>query len=223
MTARICPRCGRNDVRQSDRRSVGDKIMACFGLTPYRCRACRNRFFRFPLGNGNSHSNGNRNGNSITKRVQPVVEISEPIVPAVTITVQPVSPVSPLSYIPVAYSLLIVSRDPAIRKLLCKLLTRPGYHTHELADASQIPSELRSRKVDLLIIDLDLPEQQELETVSALRSKYSNFSVIALSGLRIAGTPGAIVLPKPFRRELLLERVQCSVVDASEAQEPSLS
>jgi CheY-like chemotaxis protein len=221
MTARICPRCGRNDVRQSDRRSVGDKIMACFGLTPYRCRACRNRFFRFPLGNGNSNSN--RNGNSITKRVQPVAEISEPIVPAVTITVQPVSPVSPLSYIPVAYSLLIVSRDPAIRKLLCKLLTRPGYHTHELADALQIPSELRSRKVDLLIIDLDLPEQQELETVSALRSKYSNFSVIALSGLRIAGTPGAIVLPKPFRRELLLERVQCALVDAAEARVPSLS
>src|SRR6202040_1043553 len=114
----------------------------------------------------------------------------------------------PLAYIPVAYSLLIVSRDPAIRKLLCKLLTRPAYHTHQLADASEIPSELKARKVDLLIIDLDLPEQQELETVSALRSKNSNFGVIALSGFPIGGTPGAIVLPKPFRRELLLESVQ---------------
>jgi CheY-like chemotaxis protein len=209
MTIRICPRCGRNDVRQSVRRSVGDKIMACFGLTPYRCRACRNRFFRFPVRNGNG--------------VQAVVDVSEPTVPAVTITVQPVLPDSPLAYIPVAYSLLIVSRDPAIRKLLCKLLTRPAYHTHQLADASEIPSELKARKVDLLIIDLDLPEQQELETVSALRSKNSNFGVIALSGFPIGGTPGAIVLPKPFRRELLLESVQSALVDATDARMPSLS
>jgi CheY-like chemotaxis protein len=209
MTTRICPRCGRNDVRQSVRRSVSDKIMACFGLTPYRCRACRNRFFRFPVRTGNG--------------VQPVVDVSEPIVPVVTMTVQPVLPDSPLAYIPVAYSLLIVSRDPAIRKLLCKLLTRPAYHTHQLADASEIPSELKARKVDLLIIDLDLPEQQELETVSALRSKNSNFSVIALSGLRIGGTQGAIVLPKPFRRELLLESVQNALVDAMDARMPSLS
>jgi DNA-binding NarL/FixJ family response regulator len=76
--------------------------------------------------------------------------------------------------------------------------------------------------VDLLIIDLDLPEQQELEAVSALRSKYSRFSVIALSGLRIAGTPGAIVLPKPFRREVLLESVQSALIDAAEARMPQL-
>jgi CheY-like chemotaxis protein len=211
MSTRICPRCGRNDVRPSIRRSVGDKIMACFGLTPYRCRACRNRFFRFPL------SLGNANG------VQPVVDICEPVVPAATIGVQPVTHSSPLTHIPVAYSILIASRDPAIRKLLCKLLTRPAYHTHELAYASDLPSELQGRKVDLLIIDLDLPEQQELETVAELRRKYSNFSVIALSGLRIAGVPGAIVLPKPFRREQLLESVQSALVEAGEARVPLLS
>jgi CheY-like chemotaxis protein len=210
MPTRICPRCGRNDVRQSVRRGAGDRIMACFGLTPYRCRACRNRFFRFPPGSGNGNG------------AQPVVDISEPIVPAVTITV-PVLAGSPLTYIPVAYSLLIVSRDPAIRKLLCKLLARPEYYTHQLADASQIPSELQARKVDLLIIDLDLPEQQELETISALRVKYSNFGVIALSGLRIMGAPGAIVLPKPFRRELLLESVQSALVEAAETRVPLLS
>jgi CheY-like chemotaxis protein len=184
--------------------------MASFGLTPYRCRACRNRFFRFPLVNGDGNSNA----------VQHVVDVSEPIVPPVTITVQPARAENPLTYIPVAYSLLIVSRDPAIRKLLCKLLTRPGYHTHQLADVSELPSELGARKVDLLIIDLDLPEQQELEAVSELRSKYSNFSVIALSGLRIAGLPDAIVLPKPFRRELLLESVQSALVDAVDSRSP---
>lgn len=213
MTTRICPRCGRNDVRQSVRRGVGDRIMACFGLVPYRCRACRNRFFRLPLVNGNGDGNG----------VQPIVDLSEAIVPAVPITVHPVPAENPLAYIPVAYSLLIVSRDPAIRKLLCKLLTRPGYHTHQLADGSQLPAELRSRKVDLLIIDLDLPEQQELETVAELRRKYSSFSVIALSGLRIPGIPGAMVLPKPFRRELLLESVQSALVDATESRVPALS
>ena len=213
MMTRICPRCGRNDVRQSVRRGVGDRIMACFGLMPYRCRACRNRFFRLPQGSGNGNGNG----------VQPIVDLSEALVPAVPISVQPAYAENPLAYIPVAYSLLIVSRDPAIRKLLCKLLTRPGYHTHELADGSQLSAELRARKVDLLIIDLELPEQQELEAVAELRRKHSNFSVIALSGLRIAGVRGAIVLPKPFRRELLLESVQSALVEAAETRVVLLS
>src|SRR5690348_3550724 len=50
MTSRICPRCGRNDVRPSARRSVVDRILAGLGLKPFRCRACRNRFYRFAVG-----------------------------------------------------------------------------------------------------------------------------------------------------------------------------
>jgi CheY-like chemotaxis protein len=192
--------------------------MACFGLAPYRCRACRNRFFRFPSGNGKDaeHTDHNfrRSAPPQSAVVQSVTPQAVSAEPAQSNSSWPFVEHLP-AHIPIAHSLLIVSRDPAIRKLLCKLLAQPGYDTHQLEDVAQLPSELQARKVDLLITDLDLPEQQGLETVAALRSKYPNLKIIALSGLRIAGVPGSIVLPKPFRRELLLESVQDAFIDAA--------
>jgi CheY-like chemotaxis protein len=175
--------------------------MACFGLAPYRCRACRHRFFRFHAGNGNG--------------TQAEIEVT-----AATIPVQPPAE-HPLSSVPIAHSLLIVSRDPAIRKLLCKLLSQPGYHTHQLVDASQLAAELRVRKVDVVITDLDLPEQEGLETVASLRGVYPNLKIIALSALSVEEVPGSVVLPKPFRREMLLESVQNALIDAPEMRLPA--
>ncbi len=204
MSSRICPRCGRNDVRQSGRRGIIDGLMALIGLAPYRCRACRNRFFRIPIGNGNK-----------LQADEPVVVQSVFPEPA-----HPPSPLSdhPLAHIPIAYSILVVSRDPAIRKLLCKLLAQPAYHTHQLAETAQLPSELQARKVDLLITDLELPEQQGLETAAALKSKYPRLKIIALSGLCVAEVPGSIVLTKPFRREVLLESVQNALAEAADTR-----
>lgn len=209
MTSRTCPRCGRNDIRRSGRHTIVDRVLGCVGLVPYRCRACRNRFFGFLTSDGDEG--------------RPPADVPPPshwVTPirAVPMVDQPPSswPLAehPLSPIPVARSLLIVSRDPAIRKLLCKLLAQPGYYTHQLTDSAELPAELQARKVDVLITDLDLPEQQALETVAALRSQYPNLKIIALSGLRVSEVPGSIVLPKPFRRELLLESVQNALVDS---------
>ena len=189
--------------------------MALFGLAPYRCRACRNRFFRFPIGNGRGEQADSNDFRRPTAArfitVDPASVEPASVEPAV---LHPAAE-HPLALIPIAFSILIVSQDPAVRKLLCKLLTRPGYHTHPLGDATDLSSELQSRKVDLLITDLDMPEQQGLETVAAFRSQYPKLKIIALSALRVSGVPGSIVLPKPFRRELLLESVQNALAEAT--------
>jgi CheY-like chemotaxis protein len=184
--------------------------MACFGLAPYRCQACRNRFFRLAAA---THP----------LDIPPVTVRRVVAEPGPTSNPLPLTE-HPLALIPIAYSLLIVSRDPAIRRLLCKLLGKSRYHTHQLGDTAQLASELRARKVDVLIIDLDEREQEGLDTVAALRSKYPNLRIIALSGLQagnlpesIASVPGSIMLPKPFRRELLLETVQNALIDAAGA------
>jgi CheY-like chemotaxis protein len=181
-------------------------MMAVIGLAPFRCRACRNRFYRVPIGNGNKPQGD-----------APVV--AQSVFPE---RAHPPSPLSdhPLAHVPTAYSILIVSRDPAIRKLLCKLLAQPAYHTHQLAESAQLPSELQARKVDLLITDLEFPEQQGLENVAALRIKHPKLKIIALSGLCGAGVPGSIVLPKPFRRDVLLESVQNALAEAAVTKLP---
>jgi hypothetical protein len=40
-----CTSCGRNDVRRSHSRGLFDGIARTLGFKPYRCRACRARFF----------------------------------------------------------------------------------------------------------------------------------------------------------------------------------
>jgi CheY-like chemotaxis protein len=187
--------------------------MALFGLAPYRCRACRNRFFRIPIGNGNGHTAAADDFHP-TEPARPL-----PVEPAaVELAISRPAGEHPLAQIPIAFSILIVSRDPAVRKLLCKVLARPGYHTHPLGEDSDLASELQSRKVDLLITDLEIPEQQGLETVEALRSQYPKLKIIALTALRVSGEPGSIVLPKPFRRELLLESVQNALAQAADTR-----
>jgi FixJ family two-component response regulator len=74
--------------------------------------------------------------------------------------------------------------------------------------------------VDLLITDLELPEEQGLEKVAALRGMHPKLKIIALSGLCVAGVPGSIVLPKPFRREVLLESVQNALAEAADTRLP---
>ena len=219
MTYRNCPRCGRSDVRESRRRGVLDRLLACVGLAPYRCRACRHRFYRFPA----ERANGVK-GSALrsTSAASP-----EPLIPEPVLQLTPPQQAETwpfaghvLSRIPVARSLLIVSPDPAVRKLLSKVLAQAQYHTHELADSARLSIELEARKVDVLIIDLELPEQQALEAVSVLRIKYPGLKIIALSGNQLAGAPGSIILPKPFHRELLLESIETALLEAAGVEQP---
>ncbi len=204
MNSRTCPRCGRNDVRPSARRGFGDVLLVCFGLVPYRCRNCRHRYFRLATARPDSNALLVEPLADQPMRIRPVVEHA-------------------LAAVPLARSILIVSGDPALRKLLCKVLGRHRYHTHELADASLLTSELRARKVDLLIADLDLPDRQVVDRLRTLRSAFPNLKIIALSALYDAEVPGSVVLPKPFHREMLLQSVQDAFIGTTLVCQSSVS
>jgi CheY-like chemotaxis protein len=47
IAGRTCVHCGSQDLRPSLRRNSLDILLACAFLTPYRCRRCRARFYRF--------------------------------------------------------------------------------------------------------------------------------------------------------------------------------
>ena len=40
-----CSACGSSDIRRSQSRNLFDGLVRTLGLRPYRCRACRVRFF----------------------------------------------------------------------------------------------------------------------------------------------------------------------------------
>jgi len=214
-TAASCPACGSVEVRPSDRRTFLDVICACFLLTPFRCRACRVRFYRVwrpafkitaepPLA-------------PVLIMPRPLVEIDpvEPHLPGSGFGDPPrprplprlVEP-PPIADEPLRFtrprSILILESDPSIRKLLRRLLDRRGYFTHEVSEANDLPAELRERRVDLLII------ADGLNSALALAHVHPNLKILALSlesgnGAEIPGR--CLTLPKPFSLESFLESV----------------
>jgi hypothetical protein len=41
-----CPRCTRLDTIPMPVDNLLDKLIGCFGYSPFKCRACRNKFYR---------------------------------------------------------------------------------------------------------------------------------------------------------------------------------
>jgi CheY-like chemotaxis protein len=46
VVGRSCAACGSTDIRPSNRRNALDILLACLFLAPFRCRVCRERFYR---------------------------------------------------------------------------------------------------------------------------------------------------------------------------------
>ena len=46
VVGRFCANCGSPEIRPSNRRNALDILLACLFLAPFRCRVCRERFYR---------------------------------------------------------------------------------------------------------------------------------------------------------------------------------
>ena len=55
MSAMGCPRCGSGDARRSRRRGL-ERLLSLFGIWPYRCSACGERFHRLGTPSDASHA-----------------------------------------------------------------------------------------------------------------------------------------------------------------------
>jgi PAS domain S-box-containing protein len=111
-------------------------------------------------------------------------------------------------------TVLVVDDDPAVCGLMRRILGGAGYAVVLAANGRQGMDVVRSRRPDLVITDLVMPEQEGLETVTLLRREHPDLPVIAISGafngnfLKVAGMLGAAAtLPKPVAPETLLEAV----------------
>jgi hypothetical protein len=110
--------------------------------------------------------------------------------------------------------LLVADDETAVRNLLRTVLENDGYEVLEAADGKQVLKEVRAGRVDLVIMDLVMPEQEGLETIRILRKEVPGMGIIAMSGafggqfLETARLLGAdAVLSKPVGTGLLLAKV----------------
>jgi hypothetical protein len=110
---------------------------------------------------------------------------------------------------------IVVADDEApLRRLLALTLVRAGYTVLEASQGRQALELCRSNRVDLLLTDLVMPEQEGLETIRQLRADLPHVRIVAMSGafdgrfLNVAKAFGAdAVLQKPFDGRTVLRTV----------------
>lgn len=106
--------------------------------------------------------------------------------------------------------ILIVEDDEAVRSLLAALMRKAGYTVTLAVDWTQTQAVLPKTRIDLILLDLTLPDARGVMLVRDLRAAYSGPVIIVsergapddrASGLELGAED---YLPKPvFPRELL--------------------
>ncbi|MDP2751456.1 MAG: response regulator [Rhodocyclaceae bacterium] len=123
--------------------------------------------------------------------------------------------------------LLIVDDDPEIRRLLANYLAKNGFETIVARDGRAMTQALERHSVDLVVLDLNLPDSDGLTLCRDLRA-HSNVPVLMLTARgeeadRIVGIEmGADdYLVKPFSPRELLARIK-GILRRTHALPPNL-
>lgn len=115
---------------------------------------------------------------------------------------------------------MIVDDSNTIRKLISFILKQKNYVTVEAEDGVDAIEKLSLNPVDLIIVDLNMPNMDGIEFVKTLRNNYyhKDVPVIMLTTTkdedlrRDALHAGVnLFLNKPINPEVLLYKVECLV------------
>ena len=114
-----------------------------------------------------------------------------------------------------APQILVVDDDPEIRKLLARYVESQGFRVLLAANCRELHEQLATHHVDLIVLDVMLPDGSGLDACRDLRAQRSNVPILLLTALkedvdRIIGLEiGADdYLGKPFNPRELIARVR---------------
>ena len=113
-------------------------------------------------------------------------------------------------------TILVVEDSPAVRKMVCAMLTQTGYHCLEAGDGSEALRLLEDdADVRLVITDVIMPNMDGAELARRLAEIRPDLRILFMSGyvddsvVRSIGKPSSnIFLPKPFTASVLMEKVR---------------
>ena len=110
--------------------------------------------------------------------------------------------------------ILVVDDEPGLRQYLRMLLEEAGYEVVGARDGVEAQKAFRSRRIDLLVTDLVMPNKEGIDLIQSLHKSQDRLKIIAMSGagngkyLPMARMLGAdAVLTKPFSAEEFLATV----------------
>ncbi|MEO9190769.1 MAG: response regulator [Acetobacteraceae bacterium] len=113
-------------------------------------------------------------------------------------------------------SILLVEDDAMIGALLAEMLAGLGYKIGAIQATEEGAVAAAARhKPDLMIVDIRLAEGTGIAAVERI-TQTGPIPHVFMSGLgRLAGTPGAVLLTKPFREADLIRAIARALDQAS--------
>jgi len=113
--------------------------------------------------------------------------------------------------------IIVIEDDPPIRRFLRTALDTHGFEVFEAATGKQGVIEANSRKADLIILDLGLPDLDGVEVVKAVR-EWSELPILVLSArsaeaqkIEALDAGADDYLTKPFGLGELLARIRVAL------------
>jgi len=114
--------------------------------------------------------------------------------------------------------ILIIDDEPSIRSLLRQVFERQGYQVLVAASGDIGIRQFKENHVDLVILDLIMPEKDGIETIRELKALDADIKIIAISGggvikpelyLKLARKFGAIYsFQKPINNDEITDFVR---------------
>ena len=102
----------------------------------------------------------------------------------------------------------VVDDDDGVRKTIALNLREMGFDTVEVADGRRVADVLSRHPVDVLLVDMIMPDKDGIEVIRDAREAWPNLRIVAVSGggaigadlyLNLASHVGAdACLSKPF-------------------------
>ena len=113
-------------------------------------------------------------------------------------------------------TILVIDDEQSIRGLLREVLEKAGHRVIEASDGREGLVQYQKQPVDLVLMDLLMPDTDGLEATLQLTREYVDAKVIAMTGaqgdrnfLDVAKLFGARrTIPKPFDINALVQAVQ---------------
>ena len=125
-------------------------------------------------------------------------------------------------------AIAVLDDEPEMRKALRRLLTGRGFCVEEYQCGADFIGALGSRPLDLLILDLHMPEVNGFEVLEAMQSRQVHVPTIVITAHdgpgvaeRVCSMGAAAFLRKPVDRAALLSAIATATASTFGDPDPS--
>ena len=81
------------------------------------------------------------------------------------------------------FTLLFADDEPAIRSIYQRAFSKDGFQVVLCENAHQVLENLGKRKIDLMVLDLQMPGMDQMDLFAILRDKYPAIPALVVSGV----------------------------------------